>query len=195
MVFPLLLIHIPSFKQCVVLSDSWSIWQMSPSAQDYLDLWPLASQFLHAPRSSVLSCYEGKIWPADPRNFQLLRAIKCFFPNYAVFNRKFITFCFFSLSSGSFRECHDGVAPDVDPVNFYAYCQYDLCAMWPNEFALCTKIETYDLACREAGVETEEWRTDNFCGKSSVKWCCNNYFKSFIHSPTCSLDNFYHIPH
>ncbi|XP_072039428.1 IgGFc-binding protein-like [Amphiura filiformis] len=68
--------------------------------------------------------------------------------------------------AGPFRECHDGVDANVDPTEFFDNCQYDLCATWPSKAALCTDIEAYDLACREADVNTYEWRTDNLCAPS-----------------------------
>ncbi|GAA6093702.1 mucin-2-like isoform X2 [Tachysurus ichikawai] len=51
------------------------------------------------------------------------------------------------LKSDLFKECH----PHVSPQNYFTGCQFDSCHM-SNPTVVCTSVQTYAIACSQAGV-------------------------------------------
>ncbi|KAJ8042690.1 IgGFc-binding protein [Holothuria leucospilota] len=55
---------------------------------------------------------------------------------------------------GPFSACRDV----VDPQPYFETCVYDLCAMFPDVSMLCSHLEQYAQACRNAGERPGNWR-------------------------------------
>ena len=65
----------------------------------------------------------------------------------------------------------------VDPVSYYEGCVYDLCVTLPDDDLVCDNMHTYATACREAGGEPGNWRSElPQCGKSLT-----------LHTPSAKL--------
>ena len=69
---------------------------------------------------------------------------------------------------GEFGSCHDYFDPEV----FYDACVYDLCALLPDEEAICSSFACFADACRAAGGMPGPWRdVITECGKFTDDTC------------------------
>lgn len=64
-------------------------------------------------------------------------------------------------SNGPFKACHS----IIDPAAYVSHCVFDVCAMDGNKDTLCNSIQAYALACQNAGVHIQTWRSKSFCRK------------------------------
>nr|XP_006122266.3 IgGFc-binding protein-like [Pelodiscus sinensis] len=63
-------------------------------------------------------------------------------------------------TAGPFRDCHHKVPPE----DYFQDCIYDYCFFKGQQAIVCQTLTSYAAACQAAGVMTEPWRTDSFCG-------------------------------
>ncbi|XP_059575337.1 IgGFc-binding protein [Alligator mississippiensis] len=64
-----------------------------------------------------------------------------------------------SAEYGPFADCHNS----VDPSPYFSSCVYDLCLGREDSQILCWSIQSYVMACQDAGVNIQLWRSDSFC--------------------------------
>ncbi|XP_034029561.1 IgGFc-binding protein, partial [Thalassophryne amazonica] len=95
--------------------------------------------------------------------------------------------------NGPFNACHS----KVDPSAYESHCVFDVCAVGGNKDTLCDSIQAYALACQEAGVAIQQWRSSSFCPAScpphshyelcadTCGMTCANFIYPFACSDSC----------
>ncbi|KAM9852132.1 IgGFc-binding protein [Aulostomus maculatus] len=63
---------------------------------------------------------------------------------------------------GPFKACHS----KIDPATYVSHCVFDVCATDGNKDTLCNSVQAYALACQNAGVQIQPWRSSSFCPAS-----------------------------
>ena len=66
-----------------------------------------------------------------------------------------------SAPNGPFKPCHS----KIDPAAYVSNCVFDVCAMDGNKETLCNSVQAYAMACQNAGVQIQPWRSISFCRK------------------------------
>ncbi|XP_075321405.1 IgGFc-binding protein-like [Odontesthes bonariensis] len=95
-----------------------------------------------------------------------------------------------SAPNGPFKSCHS----KIDPAAYVSNCVFDVCAMDGSKETLCNSVQAYALACQNAGVQIQPWRSISFCPASCpphshYEVCadtCGGTCASFIRPVTCS---------
>lgn len=70
-----------------------------------------------------------------------------------------------SAKNGPFKACHS----KIDPETYFSHCVYDICVTGDDKDTLCNSIQAYALACQNAGVQIQPWRSNSFCRKLHTK--------------------------
>lgn len=70
-----------------------------------------------------------------------------------------------SAKNGPFKACQS----KIDPGTYFSDCVYDVCVTGDNKDTLCNSIQAYALACQNAGVQIQPWRSNSFCRKLHTK--------------------------
>ncbi|NXV81132.1 FCGBP protein, partial [Atlantisia rogersi] len=63
------------------------------------------------------------------------------------------------LPKGPFESCYHL----IDPSLYFQACLHDGCLSQGDTFILCQSIQSYAVACQDAGVTIEAWRRPSFC--------------------------------
>ncbi|XP_078143106.1 IgGFc-binding protein isoform X1 [Centroberyx gerrardi] len=95
-----------------------------------------------------------------------------------------------SAPKGPFKACHS----KVDPAAYVSNCVFDVCALGGDKETLCNSVQGYVLACQNAGVQIQSWRSSSFCpatcpANSHYELCadtCGATCASLIYPITCS---------
>lgn len=66
---------------------------------------------------------------------------------------------------GPFQACHS----KIDPAAYVSDCVFDVCAADGSKEILCNSVQAYVLACQNAGVQIQPWRSSSFCRKLETK--------------------------
>ncbi|XP_018601004.2 IgGFc-binding protein isoform X1 [Scleropages formosus] len=79
-----------------------------------------------------------------------------------------------STANGPFSDCHAKVGPQP----YFQHCVFDVCALNGDNTTLCKSIQAYAIACQNAGVQIQPWRTNTFCSitcpiNSHYELCAN----------------------
>lgn len=64
-----------------------------------------------------------------------------------------------STPNGPFKACHSKINPEA----YVSNCVFDVCAVDGNKDTLCNSVQAYALACQNAGVKIQPWRSGSFC--------------------------------
>lgn len=67
--------------------------------------------------------------------------------------------------NGPFKACHS----KVDPAAYVSHCVFDVCALEGNKETLCNSVQAYALACQDAGVQIQSWRSSSFCSELNTR--------------------------
>uniref|UniRef100_A0A3P9H1N3 Fc fragment of IgG binding protein n=1 Tax=Oryzias latipes TaxID=8090 RepID=A0A3P9H1N3_ORYLA len=94
------------------------------------------------------------------------------------------------VPDGPFEACHS----KIDPAAYVSDCVFDVCAAGGSKEILCNSVQAYVLACQNAGVQIQPWRSSSFCPascppNSHYEVCadtCRGTCASFIQQLTCS---------
>ncbi|XP_041845054.1 IgGFc-binding protein isoform X2 [Melanotaenia boesemani] len=94
-----------------------------------------------------------------------------------------------SATNGPFKACHT----TINPAAYVSHCVFDVCAVGGNKDTLCSSVQAYALACQNAGVQIQSWRSSSFCPASCpphshYEVCadtCGRTCASFIQPVSC----------
>ncbi|XP_061572588.1 IgGFc-binding protein [Cololabis saira] len=94
-----------------------------------------------------------------------------------------------SAPTGPFKACHS----TINPAEYVSNCVFDVCAVDGSKDTLCDSVQAYALACQNAGVHIQPWRSTSFCPASCpphshYEVCadtCGGTCASFIEIVTC----------
>lgn len=56
----------------------------------------------------------------------------------------------------------------VNPTPFFQSCVFDMCQFNGQQHVLCDQLQAYTDACQSAGAKVHQWRSPDFCRKSSA---------------------------
>ncbi|CAL8298008.1 unnamed protein product [Lota lota] len=74
---------------------------------------------------------------------------------------------------GPFQKCH-AILP---PGDFFKDCVDDVCNNSGDLQSFCDSLHLYTIACQQAAVEVDQWRTTHFCPKSDFKHPNNSHYE------------------
>ncbi|CAL8294929.1 unnamed protein product [Merluccius merluccius] len=74
---------------------------------------------------------------------------------------------------GPFQNCH----AIVPPGGFFKDCVDDVCNNNGNLHSFCDSLHLYTITCQQAGVEVDQWRTNDFCPKLDFKHPNNSHYE------------------
>lgn len=66
---------------------------------------------------------------------------------------------------GPFKSCHS----KIKPAAYVSDCVFDVCAVGGDKETLCKSVQAYVLACQNAGVQVQPWRSKSFCRKCTYE--------------------------
>lgn len=62
---------------------------------------------------------------------------------------------------GPFKSCHSKIPPTA----YVSDCVFDVCTVDGDKETLCKSVQAYALACQNAGIQVNPWRSKTFCRK------------------------------